>query len=91
MVKDKELNINKYPTLGDYLLVKNILIKHQDIPLRLKEIKKLLRNKINYNKIKSILSYLDYQNKVVHGSKGFLWIENNNKKLKRMIERGLKV
>ena len=87
----KLLKIDKYPTLNEYLLLQKVLIKNQDIPLRLKQIKKLIKNKISYNKVNSLLSYLDYTGKIIHGSKGFQWIYNDNRNLKSMIKKGFGV
>ena len=87
----KLLEIDKHPTLNEYLLLQKVLIKNQDISLRLKQIKKLIKNRISYNKINSLLSYLDYTGKIIHGSKGFQWIYNDNKNLNNMIKRDFEV
>ena len=87
----KLLEIDKHPTLNEYLLLQKVLIKNQDISLRLKQIKKLIKNRISYNKINSLLSYLDYTGKIIHSSKGFQWIYNDNKNLNNMIKRDFEV
>lgn len=81
----------RYPNLSTVLMVENILKKHQDIPLKISEIKNLLPKKVMHQTLKIILIYLWKSGKIIYGPKGIQWIYSEPEHLKKMLENTLEV
>jgi len=55
------------------------------------ELKRLLPRKVNHNKLKTILRYLEESNKILVTIDGITWIFNPEPKLRNAISRGLEL
>lgn len=82
----KELDIEKLPTLGEVLLVEEIIQDCNESIVSLSQLKKLLHGKIAQNTLRSILNYLDEKNKIAISPKGVTWIKAKKKLLEYMDE-----
>lgn len=67
------------------------LKEHNDIPMKLLEIKRKLSIRIKQKELLHSLHNLENEGKIVIGQKGVLWIYSNSRKLKRMIKEGLEL
>jgi len=82
----KELDIEKLPTLGEVLLVEEIIQDCNESIVSLSQLKKILKGKINQNTLRSILDYLDEKNRIATSKKGITWIKSKKKLLEYMDE-----
>jgi hypothetical protein len=82
----KELDIEKLPTLGEVLLVEEIIQDCNESIVSLSQLKKILKGKINQNTLRSILDYLDEKNRIATSKKGVTWIKSKKKLLEYMDE-----
>ncbi len=78
--------IYHWPTLKTVLSVEKVL-KEADEALSIEELKRRLPTKIMDQTLRLILSYLEDKGMVLIGEKGILWIENNDPRFIRMIEK----
>jgi len=91
ITQNEIIKIKRYPNLNTVLMVEDFLKKHQDLPLKLSEIKKKLPKQIMHPTLKIILEYLFRSGKILYGPKGIQWIYTEPEYLKKMMKDGLEV
>lgn len=79
-----------FPNLKTVLMVENVL-KEVKEPLSKNEIKRRLPSKVMHQTLNIILDYLEESGKVMTGSKGIIWIFNENPRFKKILERSVLV
>jgi len=79
-------NIHHWPTLKTVLMVEKTL-RDADGPVSLEELKRRLKKKIMDQTLRLILAYLEDKGVILIGAKGISWIENNNPKFLKFIEK----
>ncbi len=79
-----------YPNLKTVLMVEKIL-QDADTVISKSELKRRLPTQIMHQTLAIILEYLEESGKIMIGEKGVTWIQQNNPKLKRLLERGVRV
>ena len=62
--------IKRYPNLNTVLMVEDFLKEHQDLPLKISEIKKQLPKQVMHETLRIILEYLWKSGKIIYGPKG---------------------
>jgi len=91
-ILDKKKNkILRYPNLNTVLMVESFLKDHQDVPMKLTEIKNKLPKQIMHQTLKIILEYLWKSGKILYGPKGIQWIYSEPSHLKKMMVDTLEV
>ena len=88
-VKNIHINIKvikHWPTLKTVLMVEKT-IQEADEPLSIAELKRRLKTKIMDQTLRIILAYLEDKGSISIGSKGIVWIENNDPKFLKMLEK----
>jgi len=75
-----------WPTLRTVLVVEKT-IRDADGPLSLEGLKRELPKKIMDQTLRLILSYLESRGSIIIGRKGISWIENNDPRFLRMLEK----
>lgn len=83
-------SIVHYPTLKTVLVVEKIL-QEAEGPLSRNEIKRRMPVGIMHQTLAIILEYLEASGKIVEGTKGVLWIYNDNPRFLRMVKRAVRV
>jgi len=78
--------IHHWPTLKTLLSVEKVL-KEADEAISIEELKRRLPTKIMDQTLRLILAYLEDKGMILIGEKGILWIENNDPRFIRMIEK----
>lgn len=91
LVQKKENNILRYPNLNTVLMVEDFLKEHQDLPMKISEIKQKLPKQIMHQTLKVILEYLWKSGKIIYGPRGVQWIYSEPKHLKKMFEDTLEI
>ena len=79
-------NIHHWPTLKTVLMVEKAL-KDTDGPVSLEELKRKLRKRVMDQTLRLILAYLEDKGSILIGSKGISWIENNDSRFLKFIEK----
>lgn len=79
-------NIHHWPTLKTVLMVEKAL-KDAGEPVSLEELKRKLRKRVMDQTLRLILAYLEDKGSILIGSKGVSWIENNDSKFLKFIEK----
>ena len=79
-----------YPNLKTVLMVEKILEK-ADGPISRNEIKRRLPKQIMHQTLNLVLGYLEKSGKIMVGSRGILWIFNEDKKFKKMLEKAREI
>ena len=79
-------NVHHWPTLKTVLMVDKSL-KDMDGPVSLEELKRGLKTKVMDQTLRLILAYLEDKGSIIIGVKGISWIENNDSKFLRFIEK----
>jgi hypothetical protein len=79
------------PNLKTILMVEEVLKEMDDSIITVAELKRRLPKKVNHNKLKIILRYLEESNKVLFTTDGLTWIFNSNPNLRREISKGLEL
>jgi len=82
--------IHHWPTLKTVLMVEDIL-KKAETAISLEELKRRLPNKIMDQTLRLILVYLEGKGSILIGKKGIIWIENNNPKFLKLIEKSKEI
>ena len=82
--------IHHWPTLKTVLMVEDIL-KEAEMAISLEELKRRLPNKIMDQTLRLILIYLEGKGSILIGEKGIVWIENNDPKFLKLIERSKEI
>ena len=78
--------IYHWPTLKTVLSVEKVLLE-ADESISIEELKRRLPSKIMDQTLRLILAYLEDKGMVLMGEKGIVWIENNDPRFIRMIEK----
>lgn len=91
LIEKKGRKIKRYPNLNTVLMVEDFLKEHQDIPMKVSEIKKQLPKQIMHQTLILILEYLWKGGKIIYGPRGVQWIYTEPHYLKKMLEGGLEV
>jgi hypothetical protein len=73
------------PRLATIKMVEEALIKMPNSVMKIAELKRALPKQVNHNTLKEILEYLLESRKIVMGTKGITWIENDSPEFKRFI------
>lgn len=79
-------NIHHWPTLKTVLMVEKTL-KDADGPVSLEELKRKLKKKVMDQTLRLILAYLEDKGSILIGPKGVSWIENNDSRFLKFIEK----
>ena len=79
------------PTLNTVIMVEETLQSMDDSVITLAELKRRLPRKVNHNKLKNIIRYLEDSNKIVTSIDGITWIFNRNRNLRKAISTGLEL
>lgn len=76
----------RYPTLSTVLMVEDFLKSHQDVPLKVSQIRENLPKKVMHQTLKTILNYLWQSGKIIYGPKGIQWIYSPPKVMEKLME-----
>jgi hypothetical protein len=79
------------PTLNTVIMVEQVLRTMDESVITVAELKRKLPRKVNHNKLKIILRYLEESNKILFTADGITWIFNPNPNLRRAISQGLEL
>jgi len=78
--------VHHWPTLKTVLMVEDVL-KNAETALSVEGLKRKLPRKVMDQTLRIILAYLEGKGSVLIGEKGIVWIENNDPKLIKLIEK----
>lgn len=84
------MQILHYPNLKTVLQVEKVL-QEADAVISKNELKRRLPTQIMHQTLSLILEYLEESGKILIGEKGISWIQQDNPKLRRLLERGVRV
>ncbi len=79
------------PNLNTVIMVEEVLCSMDESVITVAELKRRLPRKVNHNKLKIILRYLQESNKIVFTPDGITWIFNTNPNLRRAISQGFEL
>ncbi len=79
------------PTLNTVIMVEETLRNMDKSVITIAELKRLLPKKVNHNRLKTILRYLEESNKILVTIDGITWIFNPDPRLKEAISKGLEL
>lgn len=79
------------PTLNTVIMVEEVIRTMDESVITVAELKKKLPRKVNHNKLKIILRYLEESNKILFTTDGITWIFNPNPNLRKAISKGLEL
>ena len=79
-----------FPNLKTVLQVEKIL-QEADTVISKNELKRRLPTQIMHQTLNLVLEYLEDSGKIITGSKGITWIQNDNPKLKKLLEKAVRV
>lgn len=79
-----------YPNLKTVLQVEKVL-QEADTIISKNELKRRLPTQIMHQTLTIILEYLEESGKILVGEKGISWIQQDNPRLKRLLQRGVRV
>ncbi|MBN1389402.1 MAG: hypothetical protein JXA22_02045 [Candidatus Thermoplasmatota archaeon] len=79
------------PTLNTVIMVEQVIRNMDESVITVAELKKRLPRKVNHNKLKIILRYLEESNKILFTVDGITWIFNSNPNLRKAISKGLEL
>jgi len=82
--------IHHWPTLKTVLMVEDVL-KEAELAISLEELKRRLPRKIMDQTLRIILAYLESKGSVLIGKKGIVWIENNDPKFLKLIDKSKEI
>ena len=77
-----------YPRLDTMLMVEKVL-KEADLTLSRNELLRRLPKQVMRQTLNIILNYLEEKGMIMIGSKGILWIYNDNPKFKKLLEKSV--
>jgi hypothetical protein len=89
-MKQKQI-LKRYPNLNTILMVEKVLKNHQDLPMKLSELKTKLPKQVMHQTLIMILEYLHESGKIIYGPKGIQWIYAEPEHLKKMMKRTIEV
>ncbi|MEK6967056.1 MAG: hypothetical protein AABX51_00315 [Nanoarchaeota archaeon] len=78
-----------YPRLDTVLRVEETL-KNAELAISKSELQRRLPKQIMRQTLNIILDYLEEKGVIMMGSKGVLWVHNENPKMKKLLERSVK-
>ncbi|MBS3057636.1 MAG: hypothetical protein J4415_03330 [Candidatus Diapherotrites archaeon] len=78
-----------YPRLDTVLMVEKTL-KNAELAISKSELQRRLPKQIMRQTLNIILDYLEEKGAIMMGSKGVLWVHNENPKMKKLLERSVK-
>ncbi len=84
-------HVRRYPNLNTVLMVEEFLKEHQDMPLKISEIKEQLPKQVMHQTLKVILEYLWRSGKIIYGPKGVQWIYREPEHMRKMLESALEL
>jgi len=79
-----------YPNLRTVLIIEKI-IQDADTIVSKAELKRLLPTQIMHQTLNLVLEYLEESGKIIVGSKGITWIGTPSPRLKRLLEKAVRV
>ncbi|HHD15597.1 MAG TPA: hypothetical protein ENK47_02695 [Euryarchaeota archaeon] len=79
------------PTLNTVIMVEEVIRNMEGSVITVAELKRKLPRKVNHNKLKIILRYLEESNKILFTTDGITWIFNPNPNLRKAISKGLEL
>ena len=79
------------PNLNTVIMVEEVFRDMDESVISIAELKRRLPRKVNHNKLKTILGYLEESNKILFTLNGITWIFNQNPNLRRAISKGLEL
>lgn len=77
-----------YPRLDTVLMVEKVL-KEADLTISKNELLRRLPKQVMRQTLNVIIDYLEEKGMVMIGSKGILWIYNDNPKFKKLLEKSV--
>ncbi len=86
-----EHRLEHSPTLNTVIMVEDVLRNIEESVITIAELKRRLPKKVNHNKLKTILRYLEQSNKIVVTVDGITWIFNSNPNIRKAIAMGLEL
>ena len=89
MIKMPE-TILHFPTLKTVMMVEDT-IRRADTLISKNELKRRLPVKIMHQTLNLILEYLENSGKIMIGSKGISWLQQDNPRLRAMLKRAVRV
>ncbi|VVB80966.1 Uncharacterised protein [uncultured archaeon] len=84
------MQILHYPNLKTVLQVEKVL-QEADAVISKNELKRRLPTQIMHQTLSLILEYLEESGKIMIGEKGISWIQQDNPRLRKLLERGVRV
>lgn len=85
-----EQRIIHFPNLRTVMLVEKA-IQEADTVISRNELKRRLPTQIMHQTLNLILEYLERSGKIMIGSKGISWIQNDNPKFRALLRRAVRV
>ncbi len=79
-----------FPTLRTVMMVEDT-IRKADAVISRNELKRRLPVKIMHQTLNLILEYLENSGKIMIGSKGISWLQQDNPRLRAMLKRAVRV
>ena len=86
-----EHRLEHSPTLNTVIMVEEALKNIDESVITIAELKRRLPRKVNHNKLKTILRYLEESNKIIVSVDGITWIFNSNPNIRKAIATGLEL
>ncbi len=83
-------NILHYPRLDTVIMVEDVL-KDADVAISKSELQRRLPKQVMRQTLILILDYLKEKGVIMIGSKGVLWIHNENPKMKKLLKNSKEV
>jgi len=92
MVSSEAAPIHEHsPNLNTVIMVEQVIRNMDESVITVAELKRRLPRKVNHNKLKIILRYLEESNKILFTVDGITWIFNPNPNLRKAISKGLEL
>lgn len=91
LIEKKDGSTKRYPNLSTVLMVEDFLKKHQDLPMKVSDLRKRLPKQVMHQTLQIVLVYLYRSGKIIYGPKGIQWIYSEPGHLKRMLKDSLEI
>ena len=88
-IKNK-LRIKHSPTLNTVLMVEDVLRNANEL-ITIAELKRRLPRKVMHQTLMQILDYLQYNGKIIIGTKGILWVYTPRREIEELIKKGTEI
>ena len=79
-----------YPTLKTVMMIEDVLSK-SDAVISKNELKRRLPVKIMHQTLSLTLEYLESSGKIMIGTKGISWLQQDNPRLKAMLRKAVRI